>query len=64
MFAIDCPRCGGPSLVFPSQITEIRNTDTGIHVFFTCSCGTRGLWITGRDATRPGLYRISDAVAA
>lgn len=64
MFSINCRTCGGESLVFPSQITSIRNEDDGIHVYFTCACGTRGLWITGRNATRPGAYRLAGASAA
>ena len=64
MFAIDCRTCGGVSLVFPAQITAMRNTDKGIHVYFTCACGARGLWITGRNATRPGAYRLADTSAA
>jgi hypothetical protein len=64
MFAVDCRTCGGVSLVFPSQITSVKNTDEGIHVYFTCACGARGLWITGRGATRPGAYRLPDTVAA
>jgi hypothetical protein len=64
MFSIDCPTCGGISLVFPAQITAVRNTDAGVHVYFTCACGTDALWVTGRGATRPGLYRLADATAA
>lgn len=64
MFAIDCPTCGVRRLVLTKQITAIRNAGTGIQVHFTCSCGTRGVWITGRKAVTPGVLWDSPSLAA
>ena len=64
MFVIDCPTCGGRRLVLTKQITAIRNAGTGIHVHFTCSCGVRGVWVTGRKAVTPGVLWVSPAMAA
>ena len=64
MFAIDCPTCGGRRLVLTKQITAIRNAGTGIHVHFTCSCGVRGVWVTGRKAVTPEVLWVSPALAA
>jgi hypothetical protein len=64
MFAVDCPTTGQRTLIFASQVTAIRNTDTGIHVHFTCDCGEQGVWITGRGAANPGVIWLSDMVAA
>jgi hypothetical protein len=64
MFAVDCPTTGQRTLIFSSQVTGVRNTDTGIHVHFTCDCGERGVLVTGRGATHPGVYWESEVVAA
>jgi hypothetical protein len=58
MFAVDCPTCGDLSLISPARITAVRNTTNGIHVFFTCLCDTPSVWVTGRDAVRPGLHQL------
>lgn len=49
MFAVNCPRLGTRTLVFPSDLKGISNTPAGIAVEFTCACGATGAWLTGRD---------------
>ena len=48
MLAVSCPQCGRRSLLSLSQIERVQNTSGGIIVFYTCSCGYPGLWVTGR----------------
>jgi hypothetical protein len=62
MFAVDCPTCGSRRLVTPQRIVAIQNADDGIRVYFTCVCGVVGLWISGRTASRPGVYWPSGLV--
>ncbi len=48
MFDIYCPDHGSRILLFANDIEEIRNTERGIEVHYRCTCGYRGVWITGR----------------
>jgi len=54
MFDHLCSSCEKRQLIFPSQITSIANTDTGIEVAFTCWCGATQTWLTGSSATPAG----------
>jgi len=56
MFAVNCPTCGGRRLITPRRIVAIHNADDGIRVYFTCVCGVVGVWVSGRTATRPGVF--------
>ncbi len=46
-----CTTCQKRSLVFPSQIVSLVNTEHGIEVAFTCWCGADQTWVTGRRRT-------------
>ena len=46
-----CTSCQKRSLVFPSQIVSLANTDHGIEVAFTCWCGADQTWTTGKTAS-------------
>jgi len=48
MFSVDCPRHGTRVLLGLSDIDRINNTDHGIEVHYTCTCGYVGLWLTGK----------------
>lgn len=48
VFTIDCPRHGATTLIWPSSIDGIRNTRRGIEVQYHCTCGHRGVYVTGR----------------
>ncbi|WP_340539165.1 hypothetical protein [Nocardioides sp. GXZ039] len=50
MFLHTCTACGKRQLNFPSQITDLVNTDHGIIVAFTCWCGEPQTKLTGRLA--------------
>jgi hypothetical protein len=50
MFTVDCPRHGGRVLIWPSGIDGIDNVDGCIEVRYHCTCGHRGVWVTGRRA--------------
>lgn len=47
MFDAYCTQCGKHTLIFPSQILGIDNTDRGIEVAFVCWCGSEQTWVTG-----------------
>ena len=47
MFLHTCTACSKRSLIFPSQLTELTNTDHGIVVAFTCWCGATQTLLTG-----------------
>jgi hypothetical protein len=51
MFDNECTECGKRQLIFPSQITSISNTGSGISVAYTCWCGADQTWLTGRAAS-------------
>ena len=51
MFTVNCPTHGGRTLVWPSGIDAVHNTPDGIEVRFHCTCGHRGVYVTGRQAT-------------
>lgn len=51
MFDNQCTACGKRQLIFPSQITSVSNTESGISVAYTCWCGAAQTWLTGRAAT-------------
>ena len=53
MFDIYCPDHGSRILLFANDIEEIRNTERGIEVHYRCTCGYRGVWITGRARDKP-----------
>lgn len=48
MFLHTCTACSKRLLIFPSQVTELTNTPTGIVVAFTCWCGEAQSLRTGR----------------
>lgn len=48
VFTIDCPRHGATTLIWPSGIDAVRNTRRGIEVAYHCTCGHRGVYVTGR----------------
>ena len=48
MFSVDCPQHGATVLLGLSDITQIENTDGAIRVHYTCTCGHRGVWLTGK----------------
>ena len=50
MFVHTCSDCAKRMLVFPSQITDLVNTEHGIVVAFTCWCGQPQTLLTGRQA--------------
>ena len=52
MFVHTCTACAQRKLVFPSQITDLSNTEDGIVVAFTCWCGADQTLTTGRAAAR------------
>jgi hypothetical protein len=57
MFDNNCQVCAKRVLIFPSQVTALANTDSGIRVTFTCWCGTEQTHVTGNGARakRPRL---------
>ena len=50
MFSVDCPQHGANVLLGLSDIRQIENTNAGIRVHYTCSCGHRGVWLTGKTS--------------
>ena len=48
MFDHYCTSCQKRSLVFPSQIVSMANTDHGIEIAFACWCGADQTWTTGK----------------
>ena len=59
MFDIYCPDHGSRILLFTNDIEEIQNTEEGIEVHYRCTCGYRGVWITGRTKGNPRVTRES-----
>lgn len=51
MFAHTCTACSTRYLIFPGQVTAVRNLDEGIVVDFTCWCDAPQTQVTGRAAT-------------
>jgi hypothetical protein len=51
MFDNQCTECRKRQLIFPSQITSVTNTRSGISVAYVCWCGAAQTWLTGRSAT-------------
>ena len=47
MFAFHCPRHGARVLVWTSQVETAVNGPDGVGLVFHCSCGYRGMLITG-----------------
>ncbi len=54
MLSVQCPRHGRRVLLGLRQICGIVNTDHGIEVHYTCTCGHEGLWLTGAKARYRG----------
>jgi hypothetical protein len=54
MFTVFCPTHDAEVLIWTSGIDAIRNTPRGIEVVYHCTCGHRGLWVTGRAASAAG----------
>ena len=52
MFDHHCTSCDKRQLIFPSQITAMTNTDSGIVVAFACWCGAAQTMTTGRRAAK------------
>ena len=50
MFDHQCTACQKRQLIFPSQVTDMANTDHGIVVSFTCWCGADQRMVTGKKA--------------
>ena len=50
MFDHTCTACEKRQLIFPSQVTDMANTDHGIALSFTCWCGAAQTVITGKRA--------------
>lgn len=50
MFDHQCTACEKRQLIFPSQVTDMANTDHGIVVTFTCWCGADQVMVTGKNA--------------
>ena len=50
MFDHHCTACDRRQLIFPSQVTSLVNTEHGIVVAFTCSCGADQTLLTGRSS--------------
>ena len=48
MFDHECTSCGKRQLIFPTQVTSVTNSDSGIVVGFSCWCGADQIWVTGR----------------
>jgi len=48
MFSVNCPRHGRTILLGLTSIERIDNTDHGIEVHYTCTCGHHGVWLTGK----------------
>lgn len=48
MFAPFCPVHGTRVLLFAHNIESMRNTPSGIDVYYRCNCGHNGIWHTGR----------------
>jgi hypothetical protein len=59
-----CSSCHRRQLIFPSQVTGVLNTPSGIVVSFTCWCGSAGTWVTGKAAAEPTGRRTQEVVAA
>lgn len=51
MFARHCSACTRRQLIFPSQITELVNTEHGIEVHYRCWCGAPQALLTGKKAS-------------
>jgi hypothetical protein len=51
MFDHVCSSCHRRQLIFPSQVTDLVNTDHGIELSFVCWCGADQRTLTGRAAT-------------
>lgn len=51
MFSTYCAVCGARTLIWPSQIDGVSNSDRGIVVRFHDSAGHPGTLVTGRGAT-------------
>ena len=49
MFARYCPNHEARVLLFAHNIDEVRNTQSGIDVYYHCSCGYEDVWHTGRS---------------
>jgi hypothetical protein len=52
MFAVHCPRHNARVLIWTSMVDRVVNTSEGIVVHYHCTCGHRGLWVTGQLARR------------
>jgi hypothetical protein len=50
VFTVYCESCAAQTLIWPSQVDAIGNSDDGIVVRFHCSAGHRGVLVTGRTA--------------
>lgn len=48
MFSVYCPGHRDIVLIWTSGIEQIVNTPEGIEVRYHCTCGYRGVWLTGR----------------
>ncbi len=48
MFSAYCKQCGTVVLLGPADVSSIHNTSSGIVLYFRCSAGHFGAWLTGR----------------
>lgn len=52
MFTVDCPVHEAPVLIWPSGVDAVTNRDGRILVAYHCTCGHRGVLVTGRSEPR------------
>ncbi len=64
MFVHSCTSCRQRKLVFPSQVTSLVNTESGIVVGYSCWCGADQTWVTGRAAVPAPMTAPVSAAAA
>jgi hypothetical protein len=59
MFDHYCTACATRQLIFPTQVTSMTNTESGIVVGFTCWCGADQTMTTGRAAERAAKVTLA-----
>jgi hypothetical protein len=55
MFAVHCPIIDAPTLIWPSSLRSVRETDRGLVVTFRCACGEEATYLSGRRVAKPVL---------
>lgn len=64
MFAVHCAACDARTMIWPSLVDGVRNTDAGVLVAFHCAAGHRGVLLTGRHAEDREAAVIVDLASA